>query len=128
MRPHFFCAVSVTCLDTFSRCRFAGDTAGVAVYEPSFLSKALGAWGGLRGGSWVVIHGVISPLTWDMTLVALLITPLRTTHEPPSRVCKEPPSRVCKDKKFGHVFWLTHASPSILYCRKLTPNPSTPQS
>ena len=38
----------------------------------------------LLGGSWVVISRVrvISPLIW---IVTLLITPLITTHEPPSR-------------------------------------------
>ena len=38
----------------------------------------------LLGGSWVVISGVISPLIWVITIVTLLITPLKTTHEPPS--------------------------------------------
>ena len=37
------------------------------------------------GGSWVVITGVISPLIWVRTIVTLLITPLITTHEPPSK-------------------------------------------
>ena len=41
---------------------------------------------GLLGGSWVVISGVISPLTILITLLRGLITPLITTHEPPSRV------------------------------------------
>ena len=41
----------------------------------------------LLRGSWVVISGVISPLIWVITIVTLLITPLITTHEPPSRVC-----------------------------------------
>ena len=36
------------------------------------------------GGSWVDIRGVISPLIWVIIIVTLLITPLRTTHEPPS--------------------------------------------
>ena len=40
---------------------------------------------GLLGGSWVVIRGVISPLVCVITIVTLLITPLRTTHAPPSR-------------------------------------------
>ena len=39
----------------------------------------------LLGGSWVVISRVISPLIWLITIVTLLITPLLTTHEPPSR-------------------------------------------
>ena len=33
----------------------------------------------------VVISGVISPLVWVITIVTLLITPLITTHEPPSK-------------------------------------------
>ena len=36
------------------------------------------------GGSWVVISRVISPLIWAITIVTLLITPLLTSHEPPS--------------------------------------------
>ena len=42
------------------------------------------------GSQWVVISGVISPLIWVITIVALLITPLVTTPEPPSRVTKAP--------------------------------------
>ena len=38
----------------------------------------------LLGGSWVVISGLISPLIWVISIVTLLITPLITTHEPPS--------------------------------------------
>ena len=34
------------------------------------------------GGSWVVISRVINPVIWVITIV----TPLITTHEPPSRV------------------------------------------
>ena len=33
----------------------------------------------------VVINGVIGPLIWVITIVALLITQLTSTHEPPSR-------------------------------------------
>ena len=40
----------------------------------------------LLGGSWLVISGVISPLTWVISLVTLLITPRITTHELPSRM------------------------------------------
>ena len=36
------------------------------------------------GGSWVVMSMVIRPLIWVITRVALIITPLITTHEPPS--------------------------------------------
>ena len=39
----------------------------------------------LLGGSWVVISGVIGPLIWVIAILALLKTPLITTHEPPSR-------------------------------------------
>ena len=35
-------------------------------------------------GSWVVISGAISLLIWFIIMVTLFITPLITTHEPPS--------------------------------------------
>ena len=38
----------------------------------------------LLGGSWVVISGVISRVTIVITQIRGLITPLITTHEPPS--------------------------------------------
>ena len=38
----------------------------------------------ILGGSWVGISMVRSSLIWVITIVALLITPLITTHEPPS--------------------------------------------
>ena len=38
----------------------------------------------LLGGPWVVKSGVISPLTRVTSIVTLLMTPLITTHEPPS--------------------------------------------
>ena len=44
------------------------------------------------GGSRVVISGVRSALIWVIIIVALLITPLITTHEPPSRVSEFPSS------------------------------------
>ena len=40
------------------------------------------------GGSWVVISGVISPLIGVITIVTLIITPLITSHEPPSSVSR----------------------------------------
>ena len=40
----------------------------------------------LLGGSWVVISRVISKVTMLMTPVRALITPVITTHEPPSTV------------------------------------------
>ena len=57
--------------------------------EPDALLPTLQADQGLRvsllGGSWVVIGMAKSPLIWVITIVALLITPLSTTHEPPSK-------------------------------------------
>ena len=41
------------------------------------------------GGSWVVISIAISPLMWVITIVILLITPLITTHEPPSSMAQQ---------------------------------------
>ena len=38
------------------------------------------------GSSWVVISGVISKVAILITLIRGLITPLMTTHEPPSKV------------------------------------------
>ena len=40
---------------------------------------------GILGGSWVVISRVINRVTILITLLRGLITPLITTHEPPSR-------------------------------------------
>ena len=40
----------------------------------------------ILGGSWVVISMVISTLIWVVTAVTLLLTPLITTHEPPSNL------------------------------------------
>ena len=34
---------------------------------------------------YVVISGVISPSIWAMTTVTLIMSPLITTHEPPSK-------------------------------------------
>ena len=41
----------------------------------------------LLGGSWVVVAGVTSPRMSLIHMVTLLLTPLITTHEPPSRDC-----------------------------------------
>ena len=40
----------------------------------------------ILGGSWVVIGRVVSRVATIMTHIRGLITPLITTHEPPSRV------------------------------------------
>ena len=58
---------------------------------------------GLLGGSWVVISGVISFLTWVISIVTLLITPLITTHEPPSNAVSlglTPPPRKTSGMRF----------------------------
>ena len=39
----------------------------------------------LLGGSWVVLSGVICPLSKVISIVTLPITLLITTHEPPSK-------------------------------------------
>ena len=39
-------------------------------------------------GSWVVLSGAVSHVTWVIIMVALLITPLITTHEPASKSCQ----------------------------------------
>ena len=39
----------------------------------------------LLGASWVVVGGVIGLLIWVILAATLLITPILTTHEPPSR-------------------------------------------
>ena len=62
----------------------------VALHPLWFFNPSLLVFGkpaefcSLLGGSWVVISGVIRPLIWVITIVTLLITPLVTTHEPPS--------------------------------------------
>ena len=38
------------------------------------------------GGSWVVKRGVVCSLVWVRALVAPLVTPVITIHEPPSTV------------------------------------------
>ena len=60
---------------------------GLKQYE---LAKTTGVQGTcvealILGGPGVVISGVISPLIWVLNIVTLLITPLKTTHEPPSK-------------------------------------------
>ena len=42
----------------------------------------------LLGGSWVVLSRVVSRVTLDLTYIGGRITPLITTHEPPSRPSK----------------------------------------
>ena len=44
----------------------------------------------LLAGSWVVISGVISRVTIVITQIRGLITPLLTTHEPPSTAIPQP--------------------------------------
>ena len=56
----------------------------------------------LLGGSWVVISMVISPLTWVITIVTLLLTPRITTHEPPSSTT--PCNGEQGQKRHSHIF------------------------
>ena len=51
-----------------------------------FFWRASGLEDSLLGGSWVVIHGLVSPQIRVIRKITLLITPLITTHEPPSTV------------------------------------------
>ena len=63
-----------------------------AAVQPSSSWPTRASWhvrGGLGfrlGGSWVVITGLRSRVTTVITHIRGLITPLVTTHEPPSRV------------------------------------------
>ena len=50
-------------------------------YKWGYKSPNMGSIGFLG----VVISGVISPLVWVLTIVALLLAPLITNPEPPSR-------------------------------------------
>ena len=56
-------------------------------------ASRLAEHGSLLGGSGVVISMVISPLIWVIAIVTLLITPLKTTHEPPSTGSRDSESR-----------------------------------
>ena len=56
--------------------------------KEGFICSAVGQQDVL-GGSWVVKSEVISPLTWVISIVTLLITLLITTHEPPSSQLQE---------------------------------------
>ena len=49
-------------------------------------------WDGVLGGSWVVLSAGISRVTKVITHIRGLITPLITTHEPPSRDATTDPS------------------------------------
>ena len=85
LRNH--CATTGT--KRFTRCRRAsGGAFRRALTTRMGLVEGLGlGWGDpILRGSWVVISGVTSPLVKDITAVTLLITPLITTHEPPSIV------------------------------------------
>ena len=50
-------------------------------------------------GVGVVVRRVISPLIWVIIIVTLLITPLMTTHEPPSSGNTAP----CLASREGHM-------------------------
>ena len=76
---------------------------------------------GVLGGSWAVISGVLSPLIWVISIATLLITPLITTHEPPSRVCRDLASEFAVhclgDVKF-RVLGLSHEPSTSTLSRK----------
>ena len=55
----------------------------------------------LLGGSWVLITWVISRVTITITRIRGLITPLITTHEPPSRAREG--ARTGADKRVGRA-------------------------
>ena len=65
----------------------------------------------LLGGSGAVISEVISPLIWVISTVALFITLLITTHEPPSMypvnlyhpAYSKQPLRACESNLAGQV-------------------------
>ena len=50
------------------------------------------------GGSWVVISRVITSLIWDLSIVPPLMTPLITTHEPPSTPQNAPSPKQLRGK------------------------------
>ena len=59
-----------------------------------------GSWGQcVLGGSWVVISRVISRITIVITHIKGLVTPLITTHEPPSEASRESGTRNVKRRK-----------------------------
>ena len=60
---------------------FTGGGGGVPAFS---VGRRLPLPTDTLGGSWVVISRVLNPLTWVLTFVTLLTTPLITTHEPPS--------------------------------------------
>ena len=59
------------------------------LYFPKQATEVLGI---LLGGSWVAINGVIIGVTILITHVRGLLTPLMTTHEPPSMLANIPSS------------------------------------
>ena len=64
-------------------------TSGVSTFLGPWLWRLMALQpstrrGRLLGGSWVVRGRVISPRIWVIAILILLITPLVTTHEPPS--------------------------------------------
>ena len=67
----FFFGIAGVCCEGFKGLGFAGSV--FAFGTASIL-----------GGSWVVINGLISRVTILLSHIRGLITPLRTTHEPPS--------------------------------------------
>ena len=81
-------------------------------HAPSSYDKSKGT---LLGGSWVVICRVISPLIW---IVTLLMTPLITTHEPPSKLLP----RFCRTSHLSRTFTAASVSRFRLFGRRHLPH------
>ena len=58
---------------------FSGQQAPMSMQVAGSLSRAITTWRFMASYKWV-----ISPQTGVITIVTLLITPLTTSHEPPS--------------------------------------------
>ena len=56
-------------------------TANLRIYCHSHVVAVVAI---ILGGSWAVGSEVVSPLIWVITIVAVLISAIITTHEPPS--------------------------------------------
>ena len=92
--------------DRWERCAKAlrPHTGGLSTADPTPpMQQHVGDSGlALRGGSWVLITRVISRVTIiTITHIRGLITPLITTHEPPSRACEG--ERAGADKRVGRA-------------------------
>ena len=67
-------------------------------------------------GSWVVVTGVTSPRMSVIHMVTLLITPLITTHEPPSRDCHTGASELGTSRELCAELWSVSSGISGFIC------------